>query len=219
MTRLLALDAALGRPAAAIVADGTVLAARTAIAAQGQAGQLARMVADLLGETGLSAADMDAIAATVGPGSFTGIRAALALAHGLAAGADRPMVAVTVAEALAEALPRLGRRALWVAITARQGRVFLDRPGGIAGFALGALPDAATPVAVAGTAAPAVAAYLAARGADVMLTDARHPLPRHIALAATRRLAGALPPLPPHPLYIDPPEARPAANPRPVPAP
>ncbi|MBV9812082.1 MAG: hypothetical protein JO326_04990 [Acetobacteraceae bacterium] len=72
---------------------------------------------------------------------------------------------------------------------------------------------------MAGDAAIAVAAALAARDDDVMLSDARLPWPRHIALAAVRRIAGELPRLAPLPLYIDQPEARlPAAGLRPPPA-
>jgi len=41
-----------------------------------------------------------------------------------------------------------------------------------------------------------------------MLTDARLPTPRHVAMAGARRLAGELPPLAAQPLYVDPPEAR-----------
>jgi hypothetical protein len=71
---------------------------------------------------------------------------------------------------------------------------------------------------LAGDAAPAVAAWLAARDIDVMLTDARMPIARHIAVVAERRLAGALPPLTAQPLYVDPPEARlPAGGLRPPP--
>ena len=74
--------------------------------------------------------------------------------------------------------------------------------------ALDALPPAAGPVAVAGDAAVAVAARLAARDTDVMLTDARLPTARHVAMVGARRLAGELPPLAAQPLYVDPPEAR-----------
>jgi len=52
----------------------------------------------------------------------------------------------------------------------------------------------------------------------VMLTDVRIPAGRHIAAVACQRLAGALPPLPAQPLYVDPPEARlPAGGLRPPP--
>jgi hypothetical protein len=64
------------------------------------------------------------------------------------------------------------------------------------------------PIAVAGNAAVEVAARLAARGADVMLTDARLPVGTHVAQVGALRHAGALPPLAAQPLYVDPPEAR-----------
>jgi hypothetical protein len=87
-------------------------------------------------------------------------------------------------------------------------------------MALDDLPRPDGPVAIAGDAAIAVAARLAAREADVMLTDARLPVARHVALVGERRLAGDLPPRAPQPIYVDPPEARlPAAGLRPAPAP
>ena len=71
-------------------------------------------------------------------------------------------------------------------------------------------------VAAAGDAAAAVAARLAARDVDVMLTDARLPIARHVALAAECRFRGMLRPLPAQPLYVDPPGARlPGAGQRP----
>lgn len=162
---------------------------------------------------------IDAVAVTIGPGSFTGLRAAIALAHGLAAGLGCPVVGVTIAEAMAAGLPALGGRALWVAIDSRRGRVFLQRDGGEpVPTLLDALPEAAGRLAIAGDAAPAVAARLAARDADVMLTDLRFPPIRQVALVAARRLAGDLPPRDAQPLYVDPPEAKlPAGGLRPPP--
>lgn len=166
------------------------------------------MVQSLLDDTGISPTSLDLIGVTVGPGSFTGVRAGLALAHGIALAAGVTLVGVTVGEALADALPHLGGRRLWSAIDNRRGRVFLERDGLVAACALDALPRAGGPVAVAGDAAISVAARLAARGDDVMLTDARLPAPRHVAEVAARRLAGALPARDAQPLYVDPPEAR-----------
>ena len=70
------------------------------------------------------------------------------------------------------------------------------------------LPDPAGPVAIAGDAAADVASRLAARGVNVMLTDARLPTGRHIAQVAERRFLGTIRTLPAEPLYVDPPEAR-----------
>jgi tRNA threonylcarbamoyladenosine biosynthesis protein TsaB len=212
--RILVVDSALANCTAAVVQDEIVLAHRRVAAAQGQASILPVLVDEVLRETGLKAATFDLVAATVGPGSFTGIRGGLALAHGIGVAAGIPVIGVTVGEALAEALPRLGHRMLWVAINSRRGRVFLARAGeqdgAFAAFALDALPVPApgVAVAVAGNAAIPVAGFLASRERDVMLTDAREPQARQVALVAARRFAGQLPDLPAQPLYVDPPEAK-----------
>lgn len=206
--RVLALDAALARCSAAVVVDGATLAGRQIAAARGHAALLPALTREVLNEARLAPVNLDLIAVTVGPGSFTGLRTALALAHGLSRATGVRLAGVSVGEALAEALPHLGGRQLWSAIDSRRGRIFLECGGSIAAVTLDALPDAAGPVAVAGDAAIAVAARLAARDVDVMLTDARLPLARHVALAAQRQLNGALPCRKVQPIYVDPPEAR-----------
>lgn len=218
--RVLALDAALARCAAAVVIDAHTVSVRQTDAARGHAALLPAMARAVLDEAGLSATSLDLIAVTVGPGSFTGIRAGLALAHGIALAAGVRPVGVTVGEALAESLPHLGGRRLWVAIDSRRGRVFLERDSDIEVVSLDALPAVGGLVAVAGDAAAVVASRLAARDVDVMLTDARLPLVRHVAVVGERRAAGRLRPLAAQPLYIDPPEARlPAGGLRPPPVP
>jgi tRNA threonylcarbamoyl adenosine modification protein YeaZ len=217
--RILALDSALARCTAAVVVDRETRAARQTDATQGHAALLPVMARDVLSVSGIVATSLDLVAVTVGPGSFTGIRAGLALAHGIALAAGVPLVGVTVGEALADSLPFLGERHLWVAVDSRRGRVFLERGDSVVATPLDALPIPDAKLALAGDAAVAVAARLAARDADVMLTDARLPLARHVAVAAERRLAGELRPLPAQPLYVDPPEARlPAGGLRPPPA-
>jgi tRNA threonylcarbamoyl adenosine modification protein YeaZ len=216
--RVLALDAAMAQCVAAIVVDQQAIAMRREAAVRGHAGLLAVMAGAVMDEAGLRPMALDLLAVTVGPGSFTGIRAALALAHGIALAAGVPVVAVTVGEALADSLPHLVERELWSAIDSRRGSVFLEWGGRAASFQLEALPVTDARIAVAGDAAIAVAARLAARGADVMLTDARLPMARHIAVVGERRHAGILGPLPAQPLYIDPPAAKlPAGGLRPSP--
>ena len=218
--RVLGLDAALGQSSVAIWQDGLVLAQILKPGSQGHAAALAPMVQDVLAQAHMTAAALDGVAVTVGPGSFTGLRAAIALAQGIALAAGCPIMGVTVAEALAEQLgPPPNGRAIWIAIDSRRGRVFLARGTDLTAMALDAMPQPPGPVAVAGDAAIAVAARLAARGNDVCLTDARRPLAGDVAAVGARRLAGALPALPAEPLYVDPPEAKlPAGGLRPPPA-
>lgn len=214
--RVLALDAAGAGGLAGIVVDGTVVAERRTEAARGVPAALPLLAQEALAGAGLALSELDLIAAVVGPGSFTGIRAALALAHGMALASGTRLVGVTVGEAVAGQAG--AARALWVASASRRGRVFLERCGAGAAMALDALPTPSGPVAVAGALAVAVASRLAARGADVQLLPARRAEASGIAAAAVARVQGRLPPLPAQPLYIDPPEARLPAGGRPAPA-
>jgi tRNA threonylcarbamoyl adenosine modification protein YeaZ len=212
--RVLAIASASGGCAAAMVTDGTIVTDAKIAAEQGLPAAIPPMVAALIEAAG----PPDLVAVVVGPGSFTGLRAGISVAQGVGLGAGVAVVGVTVAEALAEALPQLGGRALWVANDSRRGRIFLERDGVVESVSLAALPAADRRVAVAGDAAIAVAASLAARGVDVMLTSAKRPTPRHVAVVGARRAEGALPALPPVPLYVDAPEAKlPVGGLRPAP--
>lgn len=220
---ILALDASLARCSAAVLADGAVRAHAAAAGGRGQPAALPPLVERVLAEAGLRAPQLDAVAAVVGPGGFTGLRSALALAGGLALAAGVPLIGVTTGEALAAALPEAlrRRRAVWCAVDNRRGRVVLERfaPGPVPlaegppePMAEAALPRPDGPVAVAGDAAAAVAARLLARGgADAVLTDVRLPDAVHAAEVAALRLAGRLPPRAATPLYVEPPSVRPPA--------
>jgi tRNA threonylcarbamoyladenosine biosynthesis protein TsaB len=217
--RILTLDAALACCCAAVVVDQQTMALRQEKVSRGHASLLPVMAEAVLGDAALQASDLDLVAVTVGPGSFTGIRAGLALAHGIGRAANVPVIGVTVGEALADSLPYLGARELWSVTDSRRGRIFLERDGTTIALSLDDLPQTTNKVAVAGNAAPAVAASLAARDVDVMLTDARLPMARHIAVVAENRHAGRLPSREAQPLYVDPPEAKlPAGGLRPAPA-
>jgi tRNA threonylcarbamoyladenosine biosynthesis protein TsaB len=212
--RILALDSAQARCTAALVVDDAVVTTRSETHGQGQEAVLPVMVQEVLaraaaaGRPGEMSPCIDLIAVTIGPGSFTGIRAGLALAHGIGLALGVPVVGVTVGEAIADAFPHLGDRVLWTVTDSRRGHIFLERDGETVSLAHEALPPVPGKVAIAGGAALQVAARLAATGVNVMLTDARFALPRHIAWVATQRHAGALPQRPAQPLYVDPPEAK-----------
>ncbi len=164
-----------------------------------------------------AAARPEAVAVTIGPGSFTGLRTAISLAQGFAAAAGVSLLGVTVAEAYRAGLPHLDRP-LWVVIRARRDRIFLLREDRAEAFADADLPLPDGKVALAGDAADEAAAQLVARGADVALTGATCLDPVWVGQAALARRAAGLKPHEAMPLYIDPPEAKlPAAGLRPPP--
>lgn len=96
--RILALDAALDGFSAALD-DG----ARLHVAPGGRQDALERglvRIEDLLGEAELRLRDLDLIAVGLGPGSFTGVRIAVAYAKSLAYGSGVPLVGVSSYDAL-----------------------------------------------------------------------------------------------------------------------
>src|ERR1700753_4367075 len=99
--RILALDAAVARCPAPFVAGGAVIAGYQQDLDRGHASVLPVMAQDCLRDAGVQAVDLDMIAVTVGPGSFTGIRGGIAPAPGIAVAADRPIIGVTGGEGLA----------------------------------------------------------------------------------------------------------------------
>ncbi|MDO9503153.1 tRNA (adenosine(37)-N6)-threonylcarbamoyltransferase complex dimerization subunit type 1 TsaB [Falsiroseomonas sp.] len=211
---LLVLDGALARCSAAAFADGVLVAEETADGARQQPTALPPMAARVLARLGR----LDAVAVVVGPGGFTGLRAAIALAEGLALGAGARLIGVTTGEALAAALPDALRQthAVWSAVDTKRGRLVLEclAPGAWAAegpprpMAEAELPQPAGPVALVGDAAAVAAARLLARGARAVLTDSRLPQAAAAGRVALLRLAGTIPPRDATPLYAEPPAVR-----------
>lgn len=93
-TRLLALDCA-GDTVALALSEGTQVTACAEVAGGAQASAtLLPAVHALLAQAGWALASLDGIAFGQGPGAFTGLRTACAVAQGLAFGLNRPMLAV-----------------------------------------------------------------------------------------------------------------------------
>ena len=121
--RVLALDAATEACSAALLADG-VLISRSNESGKSNAVKILRMAEELMAEAQVSLSMLDGIAASIGPGAFTGVRISVAVAQGLAFGADLKVVPVTTLEALAlQVLEGPGSRAL-ACLDARMGEVY-----------------------------------------------------------------------------------------------
>jgi tRNA threonylcarbamoyladenosine biosynthesis protein TsaB len=59
---------------------------------RGHQERLAPLAQEVMARAGLAFADLDRIAVTLGPGSFTGLRVGLAFAKGLGLALDRPVI-------------------------------------------------------------------------------------------------------------------------------
>jgi len=121
--RVLALDAATEACSVALLTNGAAIT-RTIESGKGNALNILRMAEEVLAEGQTSLSMLDGIAASVGPGAFTGVRISVAVAQGLAFGAGLKVVPVTTLEALAlQVLEGPGSRAI-ACLDARMGEVY-----------------------------------------------------------------------------------------------
>ena len=120
---ILALDTAGLACSVAVAAGDTVLGAERIDSVHGQAEALFPMVDRVMATARLGPAALDLIAATVGPGSFTGIRVGLAAARGIALATRAELVGVTSFEAVVAGCvqrDRAGRSFLLVSLESRR---------------------------------------------------------------------------------------------------
>ncbi len=105
-----------------------VLAAESEPMPVGHAEMLMPMVERCLNEAGIQLVDIDLFAATVGPGSFTGVRVGVATIRGFALATGRPAVGVTTLQALAETAREAAtiEQPFAVAIDARRDEIYLQ---------------------------------------------------------------------------------------------
>jgi tRNA threonylcarbamoyladenosine biosynthesis protein TsaB len=191
--------------------------------ARGQADQLVGLIDQLLRAARLEYRELGAIAVNPGPGSFTGLRSAVAAARGLALAAALPVLAVTSLEALAAAVPEGAAGTLVAALDARRGQVYVqvfDQRGEPRTAPAALLPEQvvagleAGPLRLAGSGAMLIRAALPARR-PVVIESAELDA-RWVAKRAAHRLAAGEKPLPGssvRPLYLRPPDARPQPAP------
>lgn len=100
--RILGFDTTLGACSAAVFDSGAgcLLAQRFEPLERGHAERLVGMVRDVLASGGVTLSDIDRLAVTVGPGTFTGVRIGLSLARGLKLALGIPVAGLTSLEAI-----------------------------------------------------------------------------------------------------------------------
>jgi tRNA threonylcarbamoyladenosine biosynthesis protein TsaB len=220
--RVLAIDTALTACAAAVLdtGGGGIIASDSLTMTRGHAEALMPLLARLMEKAGIGLRDMDRIAVTTGPGSFTGLRVGISAARAIALSSGK--AAVGVSTLVAYAAPYLAqddKTPVVVAIDARHQHVYLQVFGAggrtvvvprLAPLREAVRAAAAAPARIVGSAAQMVSdALLAAHpaGAAPSVVDARSAPD----IAWVARMGAALPEGqgPPKPLYLRAPDAQP----------
>lgn len=197
---------------------GELVAFRTLPPGREQADRLIELVDGVLGDAGIHPLQLELIAVGNGPGTFTGVRTAVAAARGLALATGRGVLAVSSLEALACAALQSRVGTVLAALDARRGEVYAQ-----------AFADDLRPLCEPVALPPEVAAQLA-RGPMVLVGSGarlvRAALPgdaeaeilpveldaRAVALCAVRKLGASAQPaagFTVRPLYLRAPDARP----------
>ena len=186
---------------------------------RGQSERLVPMIGEVMAEAGLGFDALEAVAVTVGPGGFTGVRIGLATARGLALAWTKPLLGISNFEAIAASVSgdeRRGRRVA-VLLDAKRTEIYvqafdsalvpLGGPASVMPRDLaGHLP--AGPLVLAGDAVEQGLDELGAvRGCDLKIASAA----RHVEAGRLAELAAALPlpgpgASPAMPLYLRPPD-------------
>ena len=102
--KLLAFETATEACSVALYLDGEVIE-RHEVAPRLHAEYALPWAEELLAQAGIKRSQLDGIAVSRGPGAFTGVRLAIALAQGIALALHKPVVAVSTLQAIAAARP------------------------------------------------------------------------------------------------------------------
>jgi len=127
--RVLSIDTALAVCAAAVLdtARPGIRARESLPMLRGHAEALMPLIARVMHAAQLEFSDLDRIAVTVGPGSFTGLRVGIAAARGIALAAAKPAVGLsTLAAYAAPLIAKDDKVPVVAAIDARHDQVYLQ---------------------------------------------------------------------------------------------
>ena len=220
--KILAFDTALGACSAALLSDGLVKSEISIEMARGHAEHLMGQIQKTLDEAKTTFGDLDRIAVTIGPGTFTGLRVGLSAARGMGLALSIPVVGVTNLQALAYSGMNQDVGVIASLIDARNGEAY----GQLFASDLAPLSDpqrwtyataashvekhAATKAVilfVGSGSKPVVEAIGSDTAQKIVMHSAQVPQASNVArLAANQSIEGISPP---RPLYLRPPDAKP----------
>jgi len=217
--RLLAIDTALAACSAAVLdtTGGGIVASEILMMTRGHAEALMPLLARVMERAQMAFRDLDRVAVTTGPGSFTGLRVGISAARGIALAAGIPAVGLSTLSAYAAPLLAEDDTVPVVAaIDARHDHVYLQVFGAggrtviaprVAPLSEAVRAAAQTPARIVGSAAQLVADKLSAYGVTPAGVDIRGAPD----ITWVAQMGAALPEgqSPPRPQYLRAPDAQP----------
>lgn len=222
---LLAFDVAGNACSAAVWSGGGVVSHVSEDMERGQAERLAPMLQYVMDRAALAFSQLQIIAVTLGPGSFTGIRIGLSMAKGLALATGRPLHGVTTFELQMAVLPSAiwGDGPVMIILETKRDDFYVQiygpnqRPLGPAA----AIPSLALASYVTDLTGSEDALTLAGNGVKRALTGMGNkfgprqyrqvsaiPDARDLAQLVVAEAASGRSPAPPNPFYLRPPDVQ-----------
>ncbi|HYC40981.1 MAG TPA: tRNA (adenosine(37)-N6)-threonylcarbamoyltransferase complex dimerization subunit type 1 TsaB [Chitinophagaceae bacterium] len=124
MNLILNIDTALERASVSLATEGRTLSMAEHGEQKEHAAWLHAAISELLAETGCHMADISAVAVSIGPGSYTGLRVGLSAAKGLCYACSLPLIAIGTLELLAYAAKQEASHLISPVIDARRMDVY-----------------------------------------------------------------------------------------------
>lgn len=98
---ILCLETSTAVCSVALVENGNVIALRESLDGQNHAEKITIFIDEVMKEAGLAYKDLDAVATSMGPGSYTGLRIGVSTAKGLCYAMEKPLIAIDTLAAMA----------------------------------------------------------------------------------------------------------------------
>lgn len=101
MSQILSIETGTDVCSVALARDGELISLRESTIGRNHAHDLALYIQDILDANDMFAAELDAVAVSAGPGSYTGLRIGVSTAKGLCYALGKPLIAINSLESLA----------------------------------------------------------------------------------------------------------------------